>query len=540
MSQLLKTRAAQKALKKVEKISKLIQPLLQNEHCIEENYCGIQQIFEEQLNRDEYILVVDEEGMSHIHTNRLREGYPFVDEVGKRAATTNEPLLQLYQRNTGELMIDASCPIVIQRNGKRFNLRLGRIIHQKFMLPMVSAITITPIAVILITGGLIQVSIYPLLVLALVTGMVSGLLSFYLYKYIIDGINSWHSVTRRISAGDLTAEVSKRSRTEFHQMGFEINKVVLGMKQIIGELSKASYSVNKVSGSQAKEAQGLAEAFAAYQETMEQFRTGTENQLSSLQSAHAMVQNMMLAVNAMQSDISQTLEVSKEASTAATEGEEAVRSSEEKMDIIEKSVHHSAQKLSEVAKNADILIEKVSLITKIANQTNLLALNASIEAARAGEAGKGFAIVANEVRKLAEETNLFAADILSTLELTREDLKSAVKDMHYNVRLIYDGADVVKIAGEAIRKLNYSANHTKNSVIKNERSSIQLNQEGEELEVIIDEITKIAEQFTDQVIETVQSLNEQTERLQFLANEATELSDQSQGLNRIVKRFKIS
>src|SRR5690606_21918015 len=138
------------------------------------------------------------------------------------------------------------------------------------------------------------------------------------------------------------------------------------------------------------------DTFQELSEIMQNFKSGTENQLASLQNAHAMVQEMMSSVRKIQSDIRHTVEISEEASVVAEEGTEAVNLSEEKMLQIQDTVYRSSKEIMEVSEDANNVINKVSAITQIAEQTNLLALNASIEAARAGDAGKGFAIVADE------------------------------------------------------------------------------------------------------------------------------------------------
>lgn len=538
MERLLKTRAAQKALQKVQRVAKMLEPLLDNENSIESNYMKLREILDNQLQHDEYLLIVDEEGTSLIHTNRLREGYPFRDEVGIKAATTNYPLLQVYPRNTGEVLIDASCPIVII-NGKRFNLRLGRIVRKKFLGPMITAMIVAPAVAKGILAIFLSVPIKEVISLVLISLLVSSVLGIFMYKYIMNGLLSWYKVMRRISAGDLTAEVTNKSRTEFHQIGFEINKVVLGLKNIILELDKSANLVEKVSDDQAYEANQLSKTFSELSEIMQNFKTGTENQLASLQNAHAMVQEMMSSVRGMQADIRQTVEMSEEASVAAEKGTKAVNSSEEKMIQIQETVYRSSNKIMQVSEEVENVINKVSAITQIAEQTNLLALNASIEAARAGDAGRGFAIVADEVRKLAENTNSFSSDIISSLEHTRDEMKEAVQQVEANIDLIRDGVSVVKIAGESIRKLNEAAEHTKQAVLGNEKYVNTLIKDGEQLEVIIDQINVIAEQFTEQVIDTVASVDEQVSGVQKLANDATDLSKQSQILTKIVKRFNI-
>lgn len=539
MEGLLRTKAAQKALQKVQRVAKMLEPLFDDNRAIEKNYEQLRKILDEQLKHDEYLVIVDEDGMSYVHTNRLREGNPFKDKVGLKAAKTNEPLLQVYPRNTGEVLIDASTPIV-NANGVKFNLRLGRIVRKKFLGPMITAIIVLPTAFVGILGLILSIPLGKLIPLVLVSLIILAILGTYMYRYIMSGILNWYYTMRKISAGDLTAEVTNKSRTEFHQIGFEINKVVLGMKNIIEEIDKSAHLIDKVSEEQAQEANQLSKTFKELSETMQNFKTGTENQLASLQNAHAMVQEMMSSVRKIQSDIRYTVEISEEASVVAEEGTEAVNLSEDKMLQIQDTVYRSSKEIMEVAEDANNVINKVSAITQIAEQTNLLALNASIEAARAGDAGKGFAIVADEVRKLAEDTNTFASDIISSLEATRDKMKEAVKQVESNVDLIKDGVTVVKIAGEAIRKLNDVSDQTKQAVLSNESFVNTFIKDGEQLEIIIDKINVIADQFTEQVIDTVASVDEQVSGVQRLADDATELASQSEKLTKIVKRFKLN
>ena len=86
---------------------------------------------------------MDSTGHSWIHTNRLLEGTDFTDEVGLKAANTTEPLLQVYERLTGELLVDGSCRL-IEVDGEKFNIRIGRIIHKQFMTPFLKRVNYNP------------------------------------------------------------------------------------------------------------------------------------------------------------------------------------------------------------------------------------------------------------------------------------------------------------------------------------------------------------------------------------------------------------
>lgn len=538
MEKLIRKPAARKALHKVERVATRIKPLIQSKESFERNYKSIHDILGEELKRDEYFVIVDSKGHSWIHTNRLLEGTDFTDDVGLKAANTNEPLLQVYERLTGELLVDGSCPL-IEVDGEKFNIRIGRIIHRKFMMPYLSAATIVPPVFVFLIATLLDVPIETGLIVSATGLIISAIFAFILYRYISKGIQSWHQVTRRISAGDLTAEVTNRSRTDFHQIGFEINKMAIGMKKIVNELEDSTQTITKVSDDQANESARLSDTFTNFGATMQNFRAGAENQLASLQSASAMIETMTRGVREMDEKIADTLRISEEASIAAEEGKEAITSTEEKMDQLNKAITASAQRIAQVAEDVNNVIQKVSSITQIAEQTNLLALNASIEAARAGDAGSGFSVVANEVRKLAEDTNEFANDIFLQLGKTREEMKEAVEQVAANTYAFQEGIEIVQVAGTSIEKLNEAAIQSKEAVVSNSTFADRLSQDGEQLEEIIRDINNIAESFTDQVIQTVANMDEQIEGIHILAEDAETLRRQAKILNRTVKKFTL-
>lgn len=539
MSNLLTSNAAKKAVSKVERIAARLKPLLTSKQLIEVNNEEIREILDKELKKDEYMLIIDRHGMSHLHTNRLREGYPFNDEVGIKAATTKETLLQLYQRNTGELMIDASCPITTI-DGTSYNLRLGRIVHKKYIGPMVSSLAIIPVVMMVIVGYFSSLPIHSVFIMFGFGIVTSSILGIFFYRQLTGTLQSWYGVTRSISAGDLTVQVPNRSRNEFHQIGFEINKIILGIRNIMTELEKTVKTTKTISTGQALESKQLSNTFTELAGTLEEFQGGTETQLSSLQSAYSMVQNIMESIQSIQQEMTNTLQISKDTKTYAIHGKEAIMKSEQQMNVIQQSIQLASAKLTTVVNDANSVISKVSEITNIASQTNLLALNASIESARAGEAGKGFAIVAAEVRKLAENTNTFATDILQTLNRTENELQEVVQQVNENVGLISSGVEMVKEAGNSIRNITKASEHTDEAVLSNHHHIESLVRDTLQLKSIVSDINKIAEEFTEAVIQTVASVDSQVDGVQNLAAEANELNGQALALEKIVNRFKLT
>ncbi|MFT9849828.1 methyl-accepting chemotaxis protein [Aneurinibacillus sp. REN35] len=539
MENLLKTRSARSGLAKVQRVAKRIEPILRKasslEHCTEE----IRRIMDDELAQDEYFVFVDAEGRGLLHTNRLREGTLFNDSVGRKAATTNEALLQLYERNTGEILIDASCPIIQLADGRRYNLRMGRLVHKPFLTPAIYGLGVTPSVVMVGAGMAIGERTLGFLICAALSLLVGILGATWLHFQIQKRLREWYRVTRSISAGNLTVSAPRHGRNEFAQMGYELNKIVIGTRDIIRELATSAEVTQEVSAHQAVESRELAEAFEQMSEMMRTFREGTEGQLGSLEELRAMMTQMMDEVNRMQEHMDGTRQLSAQVTEISKRGTTAVEDSEVQMKQIESAVEDSMRTITQVSKSTEEMMKKVSSITQIARQTNMLALNASIEAARAGESGRGFAVVAGEIRNLSESTSAFAKDILETLEEARNQAIQAAKKAAVSVTAIEKGVQVSKIAGEAIQEMTSAADHTRHRISATYEVANQVLTDICEIEKIIANLTGIAEQFTESMTKGAAAVSEKVIGVQQLAKDAEILSEQSGTLHKVVKRFSI-
>ncbi|MBB6177940.1 methyl-accepting chemotaxis protein [Anoxybacillus tengchongensis] len=536
---MLQSKQAKKALQKVQRVAQEVKQAIRSDQPLAQQLDSLRDILDGHLDRDEYFVIVDEDGRSLVHTNRLREGMMFDDEVGKKSAKTTTPLLQLYKRNTGEVLIDASCPL-FEQNGKRFNLRMGRLIHQPYMEIWFGAIVLLPAIALFILAFLIHLSLKQTIVLVVGTCVVGFLVSFSFYRIMMNRLRAWYHVTRAVSSGQLHTEVKTvGKRNAFHQIGYEINKVILGLRMILQQISKATHSVEHVSHEQKEEAKRIAEAFDEVSATMETFREGAQKQTAFVNEAKERIQTMLQYMHNVQTDIEQVVERAQTTFDSAKTGYDDMQMIEKRMKEAKQQMNDTAHGIQTVAKEADTLMQKVSAITAIAEQTNMLALNASIEAARAGEAGKGFAVVASEVRKLAEHTNAFAHEILSSLANTHRQLSTVANAVTKQANTIDETTASLTKMTESIAYFQ-TMSHELNALIQRNRTLMQqTTKEGNELYEAVADIYTIANDFTKVVHETASGLEQQATSVHQLAKEAAILAEEVQQLKQMLHRFGI-
>lgn len=532
---LLKKRQAQQALQKVVEVAEHLKRRMDGTKPIDAQMEQLRAFLDEQLQQDEYFLIVDETGYAIIHTNRLREGRVFSDEVGQNAAKTTKPLLQAYMRDTGEMLVDASCPLFTDKDGKRFNLRMGRLIHQPYLqLRFLVLSTVPAVVSFLITCFF---SLSPLLV-CILTILFSLVISALFYRTIANELRHWYRVTRSVSSGNLHAEVqTARKRNEFHQIAYELNKMILGIRTIVAELAKATKTVQQVSRQQQLETKRISESFDEIAAAMETFREGAKQQTSSVEQANLLVTDMVQGVLEMQTGFESVVVQAQEAMTSVNEGNCLIEATKQQMDIMQQDMNKTTALIHSVAEEAHRVGEMISAITAIAKQTNLLALNASIEASRAGESGKGFAIVAAEVRKLAEDTNAFAAQILSSLQTMTNVLNNAVQAVQQNGHNVNETMQSLWKTSKTMKSFHHMFSEMRELLLRNRNDVDTIKNNGHSLQQFIEEVNTIANDFTNMVHETTAGLEQQIHGIHELAKEAELLSASVQQLEQIVNRF---
>lgn len=326
----------------------------------------------------------------------------------------------------------------------------------------------------------------------------------------------------------------------------ELGLLAQAVREMRQGVSKVMKSVNTSAESLAGSAEELnatteQSSVAANQvaQSIVKVAEGTNQQMESVNFTTEAIEYLNDSIQTMAKEASSAAAKSLEASSIARESEVTLKNAVEQMKHIENTSHKTAESVMTLGENSQKIGQIVSTISGIADQTNLLALNAAIEAARAGEQGRGFAVVADEVRKLAESSQEAAHQISDLIAVTQEDTHKAIDDMEAGNESFKVGAENIVSMGEAFRKISAIVEKVSSQMQEISRSTQAMANNGRDIVESVRQIGETSKAAAEEA-ETVSAATEQqSASVHEIASESTSLAQMAADLQHEVKKFKV-
>jgi methyl-accepting chemotaxis protein len=267
--------------------------------------------------------------------------------------------------------------------------------------------------------------LFSLLICVLVIGACMIGASLFMSRSIVSPVKKTMAVVEEISKGDLTKRIDVRTNDEIGDMAGHFNVFVERLHATIEKVAEHSSLVASEAGT--------------LESAAEQMASGIEQASTQVNSVAAASEEMSNTSNEVTRNCVMVARSSEKANNSAMAGAKIIQETILVMNRINKRVKESAGIIKQLGVRSQQIDEVIGLINDIADQTNLLALNAAIEAARAGEHGRGFAVVADEVRNLAERTSEATKEIGATIQAMQAETRSAVDSMEEGVTEVENG-----------------------------------------------------------------------------------------------------
>ncbi|MBR2179157.1 MAG: cache domain-containing protein [Selenomonadaceae bacterium] len=298
-------------------------------------------------------------------------------------------------------------------------------------------------------------------------------------------------------------------------------QVAAASEQLTASADQSSLAINQVADSIVKVAGAATEQFG------------------EVENATRQSEQLMKNMNTFTDTLSASSSKIQETNNAAEMGGKSVADAVDQMKVIESSVSDASTVIAQLGEESDKIGKIVDAIAAIADQTNLLALNAAIEAARAGEHGRGFAVVADEVRKLAEQSQTSAQEISNLIGSIQAKAQDAVHSMQDSVKQVQSGASSVDGAGKTFKEIAVMVTDVAEGSERMEAIVAELVDSTDVITKSVDHINTKSREVAKESETVSAASEEQTATMHEIADASRSLAMQAQNMQEVIAKFKI-
>lgn len=369
--------------------------------------------------------------------------------------------------------------------------------------------------------------------------IIGVIIAFFVNRQIKQKLNNVINMATEISNGNLLVEESDYdSKDEIGQLSVAMNSMLVNLRDMIKQISSVSENVSGQSLVLTQSSAEVREGSSQVAVTMQELSAGAETQAND---ASELAETMSGFVDKIKESNSfgETIVFSAVSAQGLTEeGTRLMESSISQMDKINTIVKESVDKVKQLDTQSKEISNLVGVIQSIAEQTNLLALNAAIEAARAGEHGKGFAVVASEVRKLAEQVTLSVSDITGIVSSIQKESNNVVLSLEEGYSEVEKGTSDIQTTGKTFEEIHQAITEVVDKIQGVAMRLSDIDIECGKMNNSISNIASISEESAAGIEQTSASIQQTSTSMEEIARSAEGLSELSDDLNGLIKRFE--
>lgn len=378
------------------------------------------------------------------------------------------------------------------------------------------------------------------LFLVIFTTLISLFMVVYVPTSVVKPIKDLIRYSTKVAQGDLTnSNLQVCSNDEIGQLSKVFNQMSNNLKELLLEVKNDAQQVAFSSEKLEIITEETSQSSGQVSQSLQDIAQGSENLDLAVNSLSGTITEMSAGIQHVASNALLVSTASQKVSQNAQIGNKALHDALKQMNSINTTVHKSAEVIQVLGERTRSIGQISKILTDIASQTNLLSLNATIEAARAGEMGQGFAVVAQEVKQLADQSSLHAKEIAHLIQEIQWESSRAVSTMQEGTKEVAQGMTIMQYANTCFQDILAAIEQVTRQI---EEVSISTEKMTDSTSDVVEAINKI-KQTTKKVAQNNQAIafssQQQTAAIEEIACSTGSLSQMTERLKKMINKFKI-
>ncbi|WP_010289550.1 methyl-accepting chemotaxis protein [Kurthia massiliensis] len=385
-----------------------------------------------------------------------------------------------------------------------------------------------------------QTSFTLLVILMVITIIISVAIAIFFARFLTRPIEKLSQATKEVAAGNLAVkEVFIDSKDELAELAHSFNTMIHQLQKLVGNVSQSSTFVAASAQQLLASTEQSSKATQHITSSIQEVASGSRLQEEHITNNQQTLEEISTGVERVAHATNEVSSLSDEALKMTERGQISIDHVVEQMQQINHSTTDSASRIRLLNERSSEIANIVNVITEISDQTNLLALNAAIEAARAGEHGKGFAVVADEVRKLAEQSKQSADDIAALIQEIQQETQHAVTSMDQGTKDVAAGIEAVSVVGDGFTRINEAIQHITNEITDITNFAEEMAHSSNQIVDAMEKISRLSKNASDYSENVAVTSEKQLSTMEEINSASEDLAKRAEKLLADIQYFKL-